>query len=343
MGAVQFGIAYDLLNADGALGDTYSDAVRTIRLAEALGFDSVWFGETHRRAAGHGHLPAPLVAAAGVATVTERLAIGTAVLLLPAYTPLEIAEQVAVLDQISKGRVILGVAPGLEIYRDFGWGNLPIPSRSLQSVMDEGIDVLRMLWDLDSVTVSGAHYRYEDAGCVPKPWQARLPILIGGITDRSIERAVLKGDGWIGGTPYPLPLIEAVRAKYVARAVQEGRQPGAFGLIRPIVIAPSDEEAERLAEEHVGQLIDYYIKRGAFIQEDRTAGDPSDQAVRAQAWSEIPIVGAPDTCVRKIEEYVQRCGVNHLLLRVRHPGLAEEEVRTMITLFAKEVLPRFHI
>ena len=142
---LRFGLAYDVLSPGVELGTHAYQLLRDMEAAEQLGFDSVWFGETHRNKPGHGHCPAPLIAAAAAAARTERLQIGTAVLLPTAYTPLQVAEQAAMVDQLSRGRLILGVAPGLEVWRDFGFENYAFGPKQLQPLMDESLTVLRAL------------------------------------------------------------------------------------------------------------------------------------------------------------------------------------------------------
>jgi alkanesulfonate monooxygenase SsuD/methylene tetrahydromethanopterin reductase-like flavin-dependent oxidoreductase (luciferase family) len=342
-GTPQFGLAYDVLAPGVGLGDHAVRLLDDIVAAEELGYDSVWFGETHRAKPGHGHGPAPLLAAAAVAARTTRLQIGTAVLLLAAQTPLQTAEQAATIDQLSRGRLLLGVAPGLEVYRDFGFENFGFGPKDLQPMMDEALDVIKALWTEDRVSFEGEHYRYVDAACFPRPWRSPgPPLLVGGITGRSIERAAVRGDGWVGGTPYPLALVAEVRRRYLAAVAEHGGEPGPFALIRPIVVAETTAEARRLAAEWVEPVIDYYLHRGAYFRENFRSVKPDavDAEVRAEAIAGIPIVGDPDGCVEQIERYAEEVGVDHFIFRVRFPGQDDVARARMLRLLADEVLPR---
>ena len=339
----RFGLAYDVLAPGVELGDHATRLLDDIVAAEELGYDSVWFGQTHRSKPGHGHAPAPLLAAAAVAARTTRLQIGTAVLLMAAQTPLQTAEQAAMVDQLSRGRLLLGVAPGLEVYRDFGFENFNIGPKDLQPMMDEALDVINALWSADKVTFEGEHYRYVDAACFPRPWQKPgPPLLVGGITRRSIGRAAVRGDGWVGGTPYPFALVAEVRRRYLAAVEEHGGEPGPFALIRPIVVAETSEEARRLSAEWVEPLIDYYLQRGAYFQTNFKSIKPDaiTPAARAEAIGEIPIVGDPDECVAQIERYAEEAGVDHFIFRVRFPGQDDAARVRMLRLLADEVLPR---
>jgi alkanesulfonate monooxygenase SsuD/methylene tetrahydromethanopterin reductase-like flavin-dependent oxidoreductase (luciferase family) len=339
----RYGLAYDVLAPGVELGDHASRLLDDIVAAEELGYDSVWFGQTHRSKPGHGHAPAPLLAAAAVAARTTRLQIGTAVLLLAAQTPLQTAEQAAMVDQLSRGRLLLGVAPGLEVYRDFGFENFGFGPKDLQPMMDEALDVINALWTEDKVSFEGEHYRYVDAACFPRPWQQPgPPLLVGGITRRSIERAAVRGDGWVGGTPYPLALVAEVRRRYLAAVEEAGGEPGPFALIRPIVVAETSAEARRLAAEWVEPVIDYYLHRGAYFQTNFKSIKPDaiTPEARAEAVAEIPIVGDPAECVEQIRRYAEECGVDHFIFRVRFPGQDDAARARMLRLLADEVLPR---
>lgn len=343
-GRARFGLAYDVLTPGVGLGEHASGFLGDAEEAERLGFDSLWFGETHRARPGHGHCAAPLIAAAAVAARTERLQIGTSVLLVPAYTPLQIAEQAALVDQLSRGRLLLGVAPGLEVYRDFGFENFGLQPKDLQPIMDESLTVIRDLWAKERVDHEGERYRYVGAACQPGPWQRPgPPLLVGGITPRSLRRAVQLGDGWIGGTPYPFALIAEVRRRYLAAAQEHGQAPGSFALIRPIVVAESEQQARSLAQRWVEPVIDYYLRRGAYFRADfkSVRGDlPIDERIRSEALAEIPIVGDPDRCVREIERYRQEAGVDHFIFRIRFPDQDDAARARMLRLLAAEVLPQ---
>jgi len=339
-----FGLAYDVLQHDVSLGAHTPRLYADLERAEELGYDSVWFGETHRRKPGHGHAPSPLVVAAAAAARTERLLIGTAVLLMTTSTPLQIAEQAAVVDQLSQGRFLLGVAPGLEVFRDFGFANFGFEPSDLQPMMTESLDLLRRFWSSDSVTFHGEHYRYEEAACFPRPWQQpHPPVLIGGITASALERAASLGDGWVGGTPYPFGLLVEVRRRYLAAVAAHGGPAAAdapFALIRPVVVADTDREAQALADRWVSPLVDYYLERGAYIRSDFKAARDVTPDIRDEARAEIPIVGSPDSCVEQIQRYREEAGVNHFIFRVRFPNQSDEERDRMVETLSTAVLPR---
>src|SRR5581483_7713166 len=136
-----FGLALDLASASRRLDEQLSAYLALIQQAEALGFDSVSAGESYPQRRGGGHLPSPLLALAALARGTT-LRLGTGVILLPAWNPLRLAYDCAVLDQISGGRLFLGVGLGNPaVARRFGRD----PAQ-LGAYMDDALAALRALW-----------------------------------------------------------------------------------------------------------------------------------------------------------------------------------------------------
>src|SRR5688500_12889307 len=155
----------------GDVGETVAECER----AEAVGFDSVWLGEHHDHSLLY---PSPLLGLAAIASRTRRIGLGTAVLLLPLHHPLTVAEEGAMVDVLSGGRLILGVGAGYapEEFAAFG-----VSIRERGSRMDEAAALIQRLWTEEKVTHEGRHYRIGGATVTPRPVQRpRPPIWFGG-------------------------------------------------------------------------------------------------------------------------------------------------------------------
>ena len=167
--------------------------------AEQQGYDSVWVSEhlyhASYVAARLGNRPyhEALTVLTAVATVTTRVRLGTSVLVLPWHHPARLAKQIATLDQLADGRVVLGV--GVAQTAD-EFANLGIPYGTRGAVTDEAIDALRALWREDIPAYHGKYFQFEGLRFSPKPRQAHVPILIGGNSARALRRVRDKGDGW---------------------------------------------------------------------------------------------------------------------------------------------------
>lgn len=191
---------------------------------EARPVDSLWV-------AGHIASPNPtpeaMVALARLAAVTERVRIGTAILLLPLYPPAIVAKQVADLDRASGGRVVLGVGVGGEYPQEFRACRVPVEERGRRA--DEMIPLLRRLWTAEEITHEGRYYAMEDVRIHPAPARpGGPPIVVGGRSEAAMRRAATLGDGWL---PYLYsPRRYAASAETVrAIAAADGRDLAGFG------------------------------------------------------------------------------------------------------------------
>ena len=155
----------------------YQQALNQVELAEELGFDSVWL-EEHHGTSRHYH-PSPFIFLAGFATRTERILLGTDIAILPLYHPVRLAEDVAQLDVMSQGRVILGVAIG---YREEEFAAFQTPLKGRGTQFEEMIDLIKRLWTQDNVTFESRRYALSGFTLEPKPLQQpRPPIWLGGL------------------------------------------------------------------------------------------------------------------------------------------------------------------
>lgn len=162
------------------------------------------------------------------AAVTERIKLGTSVLVLPQRNPTLVAKQVSSLDTLSDGRVMLGVGIGWQRAEYEALGE-DYATRGRR--MDEAIDVLRAYWRDEHVNYEGKHYTIDDMAMEPKPPQAQhIPIWIGGTRPRSLQRVVNKGDGWMAMNAPGDPPLEEQIARLQSYAEVANRDPATIGL-----------------------------------------------------------------------------------------------------------------
>ena len=164
--------------------------------AEQAGFDSLWAADhilVHEQHSDHSMIET-FVTLGYVAAITERVTLGTTVLVLPQRDPILAAKQAASVDQYSNGRLILGVGVG---WMEEEYGYLRTDFRQRGRIMDEWIDVMRVLWNEDQPTFRGEWISFEESLFEPRPVQeGGPPLTIGGVSDAAIRRAATRGDGW---------------------------------------------------------------------------------------------------------------------------------------------------
>jgi probable F420-dependent oxidoreductase len=279
--------------------------------AEELGFDSLWIGE-------HMLFFVPtfdaITVLAAFAARTQRILLGSAVLLLPLRHPTVVAKEVASLDIISNGRIILGVGVGGEFPREFVACGVPVKERGRRT--DEAIEVMRRLWSESGVNHEGRFFRLEDANMQPKPIQKPgPPIWIAGRSEAAIKRAARMGDGYMPYLFSPERYRDSLE-KLSAFAQQQGRDPTSIepGMYQFICVADTYEEARQRAVQDLS--IRY--------------NQPFDRIVDRYC-----VLGTPDQCAERLGEYVE-AGVRHLILV---PIPSSRGLDADLETYAREVVP----
>jgi probable F420-dependent oxidoreductase len=223
---------------------TPDNMVRVAGEAEGLGYHSVWTvarllyplePRDHYPYAPPGPWPEvfkrvadSIVALAYVAAATSRIRLGTAVLNLPYYQPVLLAKQLATLDVVSGGRLVLGV--GLGWSRD-EYQAVGVPYRRRGARMDECLRCLTAVWTEDVVQFEGEFSSVPPSLVEPKPQQRpRPPILVGGYSEAAIRRAVTLADGYIGGN-VPLGQVAPLVRRLSEAAAEAGRDPGTLHVV----------------------------------------------------------------------------------------------------------------
>ena len=234
---MKFGVMLGMGQGEGLAHPEY--ATEAVLQAERLGFESVWAGEhvvmpdytSAYPYSSDGRLPQsaqtdvpdPLVWLAYVAGITTRIRLATGVLILPQRNPVVLAKEVATLDLLSRGRVILGVGVGWMREESEAIG-VPFDARGTR--MEEFIGAVRALWESDRASFAGAHARFSGARCYPKPVQAgsTVPIVVGGSGMVAAKRAGRLADGYYPIAPTVEALTELITVMRRA-ATEAGREP----------------------------------------------------------------------------------------------------------------------
>jgi len=191
----QYGIAMRNFQAFPKMPDAQELIEYGVRMEE-LGFESVWVWD-HILLGVDPHFPIidALSLLTAVAARTSKIKLGTGILVLPLRNPLVLAKQLSGMDQISQGRLVLGMASGW-YKREFDAVGIDFHKRG--KIMDQNLEILNRLWTEDMVSGDYPPHDMKNSVMFPKPYtKPRPPILIGGYVDAVLKRAALRGDGWI--------------------------------------------------------------------------------------------------------------------------------------------------
>jgi alkanesulfonate monooxygenase SsuD/methylene tetrahydromethanopterin reductase-like flavin-dependent oxidoreductase (luciferase family) len=303
------------------------------RLAEEMGFDTLWVHEHHSQAMMY---PDPLMALAVLAPhTTARL--GTNMLLLPQWHPLRVAEEAAMVDVLSGGRLILGVAAGYaeDEFADFG-----VERKERGRRMEEGLRLIRAVWTQTDVHLETTHAHLRGYSLFPRPTQRPAPpIYVGALADIAVRRAARLGDGYLLSAGSTITEIRERIAVYEAALRDFGQTSGhkqPLALNRVVHVAGSRRERDDAMRFFAERFLAMY---------DRWGHDDVRQLGSAErAWEETArehfIIGEPAECVEQILQY-EELGVRHLacLMNVGKPPL--DLVESSLRRFGAEVFPRF--
>jgi probable F420-dependent oxidoreductase len=262
--------------------------LRQAAALEAWAIDSLWVG-------GHVASPNPspeaLMGLARLSAVTERVLIGTAILLLPIYPPAIVAKQVADLDRATGGRVILGIGVGGEYPQEFRACGVPVGERGKR--VNEAIPLLRSLWGGTEVSHHGEYYSMTDVKIHPAPARpGGPPIVVAGRKEPAMRRAALLGDGWMPYLYSPRRYASSVeRIRQIAD--EAGRDLRLFDWYA-FIFVNIDQDGRRARQEAAAMMGGTY---------DQDFGPLVDSVAAA---------GTPDEVVEKVEHYVA-AGARHLI------------------------------
>lgn len=313
-------------------GVHYREAVEEVRLAEQSGFDSVWLAEHHLQR--EHYWPAPLMGLAGFATATERITLGSNVIVLPFYHPVRAAEDAQLLSIMSDGRFILGVGMG---YREDEFRAYGVDVKTRGRRYEEALGLLRRLLTEDEVTFEGRFFQVEGTSVQPK-WSAPVPLWAGGWGEQNLRRAAQHADEWIPGPTADLEKLLACRQAFERHRAELGKPPGGVvSLTRELVIAETDGQAWEDAERY---LLPNYRDEYAGGWGHPLFGGSEGSNLRALASNRF-IIGGPDTVVAAIRDYADRFGANHIVFRVSSATTTHAFVMRQLELLAERVLPAF--
>jgi probable F420-dependent oxidoreductase len=314
-------------------GHYYREALDEVTRAEELGFDSVWM-EEHHSVTNH-YWPSPLTVLAGFATRTSRLLLGTDIVVAAFHHPVRLAEDVAMLDVMSNGRAILGIAIGYKP-DEFALYGVDLEKRGAR--FEEQLAIMKGLWTQERVQFKGTYYSMEGR-LEPKPVQRpHPPVWIGGWGDITLRRAATLADNWIPGPTADLKRLLAGKQQFLERRRTAGLAPPAeWPLTRDVIVADTDQRARELAEEHI--MVSYRREyaggwRHPFI--DASIATDLDKLMEDRF-----IIGGPEQCVRRLRRFVEQYGMTHLICRMFFPGMPHAHIMRGLELLAREVFPAF--
>jgi probable F420-dependent oxidoreductase len=265
---MRFAIAIPQFYSDGEFDPAAFRAYLT--RAEELGFDSAW---TQEQLLGSWNQFAPIETMTYAAACTERLRLGCVVFVSTLYSPVHLAKSLSTLDQLSRGRIEIGVGTGGpgRPFAAFG-----VDPRRYVARFTEGIELMKALWTQPRVTFDGEFWQLQDEAMEPKPFQKPYPPLwFGAASEPALRRAVRRGDGFFGAGSTPTARFAEQVTVVRAALAEAGRPADSFPIAKRVYVA-IDDHAERARERMNAALTELYGRRVEAIEAAAAAGTAAD-------------------------------------------------------------------
>lgn len=340
---LQFGVYLNTQAPPDAqeLPRVYRELLDMVEVLEEAGFDAAFIPEHHQQP--DGYLPSPFVAAGAVLARTTRLRAITGVMLLPLWHPMRVAEDVAVLDVLSGGRMELGVGLGLvaKEFAEFG-----INIRRAVSRYEEQIEILRRAWGQPTFSFAGQHFELDQVSLTPRP-PVPPRLHLGGMSDPAIDRAGRLGDGWITDPLHNLETMAVWAERYRAAAAAAGR-PAHIWLQRDIYVSERPGDVEEVWAPNLVADWRFYYNLG-FFRSGRFNPQYEPWIGKLSSASEITfdrlrddriIVGTPEQAVAQLRRWQEVIRPEGICFRFRFPeGPDHQTTVRSLRLFGREVIP----
>jgi len=322
-----------------------------MRSAEDLGFDSVWPAEHHF--SDYGYCASPALSLAAIASVTKRIRLGTGIVVLPFHNPIRVAEEYAMLDLMSDGRVDFGVGRG---YQPIEFAGFQVDQAKSRGIFNESLEVIMQAWTQERVNFKGVHFNIQDQVVRPKPLQKpHPPVWIAGLSEATFPMVGKWGCNLLCAPVFGFQGSSAAELlnsyRQALRAAGHDPATKEIGALCMVYCAETTAQARREFSESV---MWYYRTIAKYIAppagqgpvktyelytktRDLAASVSFEELLEAGAL----ICGDRDHCIEQITAMRERLGFTQLLCWTRLGGLDTKKVLKSMELMQKHVIPYF--
>ena len=332
MRKLKFGI-FDHLDRGGrSITELYDERLRILELYDRLGFYAYHLAEHHSTPLGMA--PSPSLFLASIAQRTRRLRFGPLVYLLPLYHPLRLAEEIAMLDHLSEGRLEIGVGRGRSPIELSLYGQ---DVDEAQSVYEETLAIIQLAFKEERLTYKGKHFDFRAVPIELRPRQQPHPPFWYGVgAPDSAEEYGLRGFNAV--TLAKAEPAAVLARRFHAASVGGGWRDRSMGICRFIVVGESDSAAEAVAARA------YPVWHRSFFELFYRYGQKPVQTTWAPSFAEmqangLAFAGAPSTVAKALRAQLELTDANYLVGQFVFGDMSLAESLESVTLFAERVMP----
>ena len=345
---MEFGLFLEFPQGEGmTAADAFKESFSLVDTAEDLGVKSVWLAEYHFNAGRV--LSAPITIASALAARTDNIRIGLGVVCLPLGNPVRFAEEIATIDQISEGRVELGVGRGTfpNVHEGFN-----VPFAESRGRFEESLEVIIKAWGPEPFSFDGEFFRYDDLEVYPKPYQQPHPPVHVGVT--SAESFPITGEL---GHPIIVNPSRVFTLDELAEPIRQYREAwqkaghlgeGHVGVRMPVYVA----ETEELAFSEPADSVMFSVTRlgnrvGGYADYGHTTGNWGAESERIlgmsyEDWFRDKVAyGTTETVTEKLDHLKESLGIDLLIYEINYGNqIPMERQLNSLHLFNEQVIPQ---
>jgi len=342
---MKFGLTFGFIVPPGqgiSEQQPYLDMLECLPRAEALGYTSVHQTEHHFQF--DGHSPSPLIGMTAAAMRTEEMRVCSNVLLVPLYAPVRLAEDIAVLDNLSNGRFTLGVAPG---YASEEFAGHMVPYEERFRRFEETLDLLQAAWTEETFEFEGEFFKVPPTRLAPKPIQTPHPPIWYGVSGPKLLRRAAKRHCVLVASPRhtTAELKEHFKA-YEDAAAEFGYTPQERPAMKGVFVAETKSKAEAIAGPAITHLfVHLYGKKSAQgerpLRNDQGELITDMNQVDFETFKSRYVIGDPESAAAQLKEMTDALQLTELTCWMHLPGVSQRDATKSMELFAREVMPAF--
>jgi alkanesulfonate monooxygenase SsuD/methylene tetrahydromethanopterin reductase-like flavin-dependent oxidoreductase (luciferase family) len=335
---MEFGVAYTVGSEPGrSLRKSFDIALKEIQLAEQLGFTTMMISSQHFEE--NDIIPSPLIACSFLAAQTKKMRMGPGINLFPlAYHPIHVAEECAVFDVLSDGRLVFGMGQGFRKEEFAGFG---VSRKERASRVREGATIIRKLWTEDHVNYDGHYWKLQDVSLRPKPLQKpNPPIWISGEKTSAVRIAGEVADGWFADPKQPLNIIRSNIKAFHEEYRKTGRDPrrAQIGIWRELYVSETDKKAWEEAGRTMREEFEKYLAWEHLVDDEGNILPPSRTDLLDHLVQDRFVAGGPERVIEALKEY-KEMGITHFVAHIQFVGLPTELVQKAMRILMEKVAP----
>ncbi|RFU41543.1 LLM class flavin-dependent oxidoreductase [Actinomadura logoneensis] len=334
-------------------GEVYEYQIEIVELLEELGFDGVWIAEHHFRE--YGTVPNIFTMLANLAARTERLRLGTGIVVLPLHNPVHVAEEAAMVDLLSGGRLQLGIGRG---YQAIEFENFGLDLAEARDRFNESLDVILGLWTQENFEYKGRFFETgHPLNLMPRPVQRpHPPVHVAAVSPETVEMYAARGLPILADPAAPFKKIAKAAETWHATAAAHGVDTSGAELVasRIVYAAPTAEQARadqarfeaafdrsrifNLQSAPIDRTTGQAAKGFEYYQDRYLKGGSVDSEFR---WEQLEVIGDPERVIGQIRA-IREMGFGHLMCDFGSTRpMPLEEMKRVLRFFAAEVMPAF--